>query len=98
MSYYVKLFRLEKKNSSICSIFGFKKENPLVPILPVQNIDKKNSVCRTEEYFTTPKIVFLETKEKSIIGLAIRKIILEEDKIFLQDQYNNSILMFDTTG
>lgn len=77
---------------------GFKKENSLVPILPVQNIDKKNSVCRMQEYFTMSKIIFLETKEKSIIGSAIRKIILEEDKIYLQDQYNNSILMFDTTG
>lgn len=81
--------------SSACS---FKKENVVTPKLSVQNIDNKGGVCKTQEYFTNPKIVFLETSEKALIGSSIRKIVLEDDRIFIQDQDNKTILMFDTTG
>lgn len=77
---------------------GSKKENSLTLKLSVQDIDKKGNVCKTQEYFTAPKVIFLETDEKSLIGSSIRKIILDEDRIFLQDQHNKSVLVFDTTG
>lgn len=66
--------------------------------VPVLNVDIHNKrSCKTQDYFSDSRVVFLETRDESLVS-TIRKIVLVDNKILIQDSGRKCILAFDSVG
>ncbi len=61
------------------------------------NLEEKAAKGNFDDYFSTSKIIPLETKDGSIIG-NIDRMSLYNDKIFILDKQSNSVLIFNNHG